>query len=256
MNCKDYIVWMSGHLDGTNSEREEQTLQEHMKKCSDCKILMEEMKEHDRLLQSSRLIPPDHIVKHVMASVRKDAKKKKNTVRRYVASVAAMAAVLCLVLLGTMKHPERFEDGLSYRSMNTPTEALAAAHEELIADAYEPPLEGTEASGFIYRSDTDAKGGTKSAPVTQPEQFHCVFAEVPSKDLIPEGIEYLPESAFFTSITKEAQDHYLYGGSIVYGGIIMDRNEMTEWEPYITFRFLQEFVETDRYIVIFCSESR
>ena len=74
--------------------------------------------------------------------------------------------------------------------------------------------------------------------------------------MLPQDLTYLKEADFFSRIVREAQDYYLYGGSMIYGAAEMSYEEMLEWDSLIQFRFPQETLETDRYIVVFCSQSR
>ncbi len=262
MRCTDYIVWICGHIDGTNSTKEEQTLQDHLKSCPQCRKLLEEMQSNDALLKENALTPPDRILKNVMSTVRKDAKKKTARIRSYILSVAAMAAVLCLVLMASLRAPELPTESPVGRSMDTPTAAPMETYEsaEEIADDTPPAmghsLETAVANAPTEGEDRDVKGVPKESKGQSNNQFNCVFVELPSRDMVPEGLNFLAETDFFPWITREAQDLYLYGGSMIYGATLMEYEEMMEWESQIQFRFMQEFTETDTYIVVFCSESR
>lgn len=253
MRCNDYIVWISGHIDGTNSPREEQTLQEHLASCSHCRSLLKEMQDNDVQLKKEALTPPEGIVDTVMSTVRKEAKRKTARIRSYILSAAATAAVLCLVLISSLRTPDRPDAGSMVRTADTPTEAIAEANEVL------EDLQITEASYVAEADDSEEAPGRKKKGPSQNETesaYHCVFVELPSRDLVPEEYPSLTSDQFYTQITREAQDWYLYGGSIIYKATMMTYEEMQVWESQISYRYLQENVETDSYIVVFCSESR
>ena len=43
MNCNDYIIWISGHIDGTNSKKDEEMLQAHLSGCAHCRQVLANM---------------------------------------------------------------------------------------------------------------------------------------------------------------------------------------------------------------------
>ncbi len=260
MRCNDYIVWISGHIDGTNSPREEQTLQEHLASCSHCRSLLKEMQDNDVLLKKEALPPPERVVDTVMSTIRKEAKRKTARIRSYILSAAATAAVLCLVLISSLRTPDRPDAGTLGRTVETPTEAVAEpcdVQDEL--QLTEAPYI-TEAEAVEDQStESEAAASRRKKGTSQDEAhtaYHCVFVELPSRDLVPEEYPSLTSDQFYSRITREAQDLYLYGGSIIYRATMMTYEEMQAWESQISYRCLQEHVETDTYIVVFCSESR
>ncbi len=254
MSCNEYIIWISGHIDGTNPIKEEKMLQDHLEKCPHCRQLLEEMKANDAALKEE-LIPPERIHKNVMSAVRKDtAKKKSNRVRSYLVSIAATAAVMALVFVAALRMPEFAKKDIPTEAIATPTEAaLPRSGEEV------PVCEGNEISPVTEAGITEGTKGTKGTKTRGPQKSspcHCVFVELPSQDAMP--VEWTPMDTedMLSRITREAVDHYFYGGSMIYGAMEMSYEEVQEWEDMIQFRFLQEFEETDSYIVVFCSESR
>ena len=260
MRCNDYIVWISGHIDGTNSAAEERSLQEHLASCPLCRNKLHEMEANDAQLRAEAMLPPERVLNSVMSTVRKDAKKKTAGIRNFILSAAATAAVICLVLISSLRTPDRPDAGTMGRTADTPTEAIAEAYEtgeELqiteapyIADAEVPEEQSPDSKASPSRKKKgSSQDDTDSA-------YHCVFVELPSRDQVPQEFPSLTGDQFYTKITREAQDWYLYGGSIIYKATMMTYEEMQVWESQISYRYLQENVETDSYIVVFCSESR
>ncbi len=247
MSCNDYIIWISGHIDGTNPKKDEQQLQAHLAGCPHCRKVLEDMKANESVLKEECLTPPPAISRNVMAAVRKDAAaKKKARFRNYFVSVAAAAAVLCLILLSSFRVPEVPTAGPEARTVDVPTgAAMPVAEEPEIRDST-PPMEMT----------TESTRSTKSRSPEKSSPCHCVFVELPSIDAMPADLPPMMREDMMARIPREAVDHYYYGGSIIYGETEMSYEELAQWEDKISFRFLQEAVETDRYIVVFCSESR
>lgn len=260
MRCTDYIVWISGHMDGTNSAREEQSLQEHLKSCCQCRSLLDEMKANDSILKTRSLTPPERITKNVMTTVRKDAKKKVARIKRYIYSAAAMAAVLCLVLIASLKAPNLSTEEPAGRSFDTPTLAASGGYgseeiqQPLETMATEVPLEAAAVPTDAPAEDRATRGTPTTKGSATPLQ--CVFIELPSRDMVPADLDTLTHEEFLSRITREAQDYYLYGGSMIFAATMMNVEEVQKWESQITSRFFHDVADPDTYVVVFCSESR
>ena len=242
MKCNDYIVWLSGHIDGTNSPREEQSLREHLKTCANCRALLEEMEKNDRSLKNLTLVPPERIKENVMSAVRKDSKNKKNRMKSYLFSSVAVAAVLCLVMIAAIRTPWKVEDSPVARSVDEPSLALMEDSEEI----------------QMYGYSGDTSKDTRGVKIASDEAdlLHCVFVELPSRDLIPSDLAPAAPEDFYTRVTREALDWYYYGGSIVYSSVYMTGAELENWESMTQTRFMQDDLESDSYVVVFCSESK
>ncbi len=246
MKCNDYIVWLSGHIDGTNSPREESALQAHLDACPNCRRLLEDMQSNDVALKNTTLVPPARIAENVMSVVRKDAKKKTTRIRSYILSSVAVAAVLCLVMIASVRMPDRVSEDPMGRSADTPAEA--AMEDQEVAQDF-PIADEAEAG----KDDKSTRGVVKEDETTP---LNCVFVELPSKSEIPPDITSANMEDFYTRITREALDWYYYGGSIVYSSAYMTETELSRFESQIQARFIQDNAESDMYVVIFCSESR
>ena len=253
MNCNEYIILISGSIDGTNPEKEEQRLQSHLAVCPHCRKVLKDMQDNDRTLRNQVLTPPLRITHNVMTAVRKDAAaKRRSRLRTYVVSIAAAAAVLCLVLTASIKVPE------------VPTTDMQDSLPDVCAEGTEPCAvapdvrEAEEQSaaiptGSAYREDTP---GTRSRPTRKGAVSHCVFVELASREDLPDDLPNVNTEELLSRVTCEARDYYYYGGSMIYGITEMSYEEMLLWEDRIDARFLQELTETESYVVVFCSESR
>ena len=100
MNCDESLILISGHLDGTNTEAEEKSLREHLETCEDCRRLLRQMEENDRLLRESKAEVPADLKDRIMKEVRGSRKSKKPFYISVAASGLAAAAMLTLVFVG------------------------------------------------------------------------------------------------------------------------------------------------------------
>ena len=125
MNCDESPLLISGHLDGTNTEAEEKRLREHLKTCEDCRRLLTQMEENDRLLREDRPEVPADLKDRIMKEVRKGKKSKKPFYISIAASGLAVAAMLTLVFLGKGPKPETVP-------------VIAREQEETVAEEAEP----------------------------------------------------------------------------------------------------------------------
>lgn len=255
MNCNEYIIWISGHIDGTNSKKDEQLLQAHLTSCPQCRQVMAEMKANEAVLKEHKLIPPGIIANNVMDAIRKDAKQKNSKrLRSYIFSVAAVAAVLCLVLISSLKTPSPTTENPGVRSLDMPHEAVMISEND--SETIPSAFDGEEADATMTYgavSTIASNHETKSVAPQKDGPCHCVFVELPSQDEMPETLQILEPEDFSSRITADAREFYNYCGSAIYGATIMPYDEMAEWESLIQFRFSQD-LQTEDYVVVFCSE--
>ena len=108
MNCDESLILISGHLDGTNTEAEEKSLRKHLETCEDCRRLLEQMEENDRLLRESRAEAPADLKDRIMKEVRGGRKNRKPFYISVATSGLAVAAMLTLIFVG--KGPAKPQD--------------------------------------------------------------------------------------------------------------------------------------------------
>jgi hypothetical protein len=161
MNCEDYIVWINGHIDGTNTEFEEGHLNDHLASCPHCRQIPTQMEENDKALRSSRLTPPESIIPNVMMQIRKEKQKRKNRFLRYSLSGVATAAVLFLCVLGFHMLPNR--------TAEEPTLSDIA----LVADQQEPAKRSISESTHKIEEELMAE-----APLATPDEENTAYSTV------------------------------------------------------------------------------
>lgn len=154
MNCTDILPLISGHLDQANTETEEARLLEHLEGCSHCRSLLSQMQRGNALLAASAQEPPADLAQRVMARVRIPAAKprRKRRVISWLASGAAAAALLAIVLTGALPSPKSGDDALlldlETEYADTDNEQLpehyAALPEDAMKQAAQPAEAGTE----------------------------------------------------------------------------------------------------------------
>lgn len=105
MNCEEYTDLFSGHLDGQNSQAEEQALQAHLDVCPRCRALLNELEQTDRLVAEVPA-PPENLTAAIMTKVRVKKRRKKPLYRYFLpAATLASAAILALAVFGAMNLP-------------------------------------------------------------------------------------------------------------------------------------------------------
>ena len=120
MKCSDYVLLLSGHLDGENTKEQEAELKIHLNTCEECRNLLASMQENDRLLKEEIVIPSD-LTKNIMAQVRKSKRNKKPFYISLAASGLAAAAALALAFGGKVTpqepaKPQQTQAALTMRS--------------------------------------------------------------------------------------------------------------------------------------------
>ena len=103
--CKneEMQLLLSGHLDGCNTDEEEQALEKHLAECADCRQALEEYKKIDEFLLETRQEATADFTASVMRAVeaeprRVEATKKRRLPFGFATAAAAVAAVLILAV--------------------------------------------------------------------------------------------------------------------------------------------------------------
>ncbi len=185
MHCNDYLQLLSGHLDHTNSEKEEKRLQGHLKNCRHCRELLAQMEANDVLLNDEAIVPPADLTDRIMAQVKKEPRKRFNYRRfvPYAAAGLATAAMLTVVLTGRFSLPT---DEKVSAELPNPLESIDSRYFE--ADDY--ALLQEDADDFDGTAcPNDANGCTEATPDDRTpadityndalgdETFNCVFSD-------------------------------------------------------------------------------
>lgn len=166
MHCKEYQQLLSGHLDGTNSAKEEKRLQGHLKTCKHCRELLAQMEANELLLKDEAILPPPDLKARIMAQVRKEPRKRPNY-RRLIPCAAAglaAAAMLTLVFAGNIFLPNERAIGM-------------AAPAEQAEDA--PTFDESRSCDDFDTAPTDAgaEDGTRCfAELLQTADSNCTYS--------------------------------------------------------------------------------
>ena len=186
MHCNDYLQLLSGHLDHTNSEKEEKRLQGHLKNCRHCRELLAQMEANDVLLNDEAIVPPADLTDRIMAQVKKEPRKRFNYRRfvPYAAAGLATAAMLTVVLTGRFSLPT---DEKVSAELPNPLESIDSRYFE--ADDYALRQEDADDFGGTA-CPNDANGCTEATPDDRTpadiiyndalgdETYNCVFSDV------------------------------------------------------------------------------
>lgn len=100
MTCEDALALLSGHLDGENTQEEEQALLAHLQVCDACRALFSAFEEADAGVLALRAEPPQGLREQIMEQVRREPMRPKRHLAPWAVPAAAAAAVVAL-LVGT-----------------------------------------------------------------------------------------------------------------------------------------------------------
>ncbi len=130
MQCDDiYMLLISGHIDGANSEIEEKRLAQHLKQCRHCRELLAVLEEQDAQLSQSATEPPADLSARIMDAVRQEPKRKPRKKGLYFSLAAAglaTAAMLCFALMGDWLSLPESEDHASFYNANVTNDAIVS----------------------------------------------------------------------------------------------------------------------------------
>ncbi len=156
--CSEQMnILITGHLDGTNTPKQEALLEEHLCKCDACRRLLNEYKTIDAELSEMTLTPPAGFSASVMNAISQEAPLQKKTKKhpfRYGTMIAAAAAVLVLAV--SAGHISMPKGGSAAIYSMSDSEAAAEEQHAQVADMVIPESES-------YSLTTDSKLETKTA---------------------------------------------------------------------------------------------
>lgn len=181
MNCEEYFHLISGHLDGCNSETEENQLQQHLKSCENCRGILAQLQENEQLLSQSTVAPPVDLTERIMNAVRKEPKKKskKRFYTSFAAAGLAAAALLALVFFGSNGLPKLPTEDAAY---------MVADDEPYAMEDCMPAENAADFNGSLNYSDDSATGESSfhrlESATTAPdsEKNHEEQASAPAQE--------------------------------------------------------------------------
>ncbi len=144
--CNDtMILLLSGHLDGTNTPKQEALITEHLTHCEECQRRLAQYQAMDATLSDLKCEPPASFTAGVMDAIAREPqepKSKPKKTMRYGTMFAAVAAALVLVVsAGGISLSQKGVAGLLF-------EGCGSAAPEMIekATAPEEPAAAPEAT--------------------------------------------------------------------------------------------------------------
>ena len=91
MVCEEALELLSGHLDGANTEEEEQRLRAHLETCAHCRELLAAFAAVDGAVADLEADPPPQLRQNIMAAVARE--RAQGPRRRRLAGLAVAAAL-------------------------------------------------------------------------------------------------------------------------------------------------------------------
>lgn len=201
--CSEQMnILITGHLDGTNTPKQEAILDEHLHKCAECRRLLNEYESIDAELSKFTVAPPAGFTASVMHAISQEAplpKKAKKHTFRYGTMIAAAAAVLVLaVSAGRITMPKGSSVAIYPTEADaTPTEAAVEESEIILEDREALP----EEPQAVNRAETEIKSAS-GASQHFPANVDCAalantegcYVGLLYEDSIPEALKDAPST--------------------------------------------------------------
>ncbi len=108
MTCEDALALLSGHLDGENTQEEEQALLAHLEVCDECRALLAAFEEADAGVLALEAEPPQGLREQILETVRRErpVRSRRRMAPWAVPVVSAAAVVAILLGTGTLSQPQ------------------------------------------------------------------------------------------------------------------------------------------------------
>lgn len=166
-SCEAYQEMISRMLDGDLSKAEREELAEHVKRCPDCAAVYVAFRSVSEQLGGDLAEPPHSLHENVMAEVRRDQLRKKNTAhrshRRWQSLLAAAACMVLIVAVG-LSVPRLRKNGAAAPA-EAPVEAPAAAQmaEQALLQEAEEEAALQKNDSYVLTVPTPAKSADMAA---------------------------------------------------------------------------------------------
>lgn len=163
MQCEDYLLLISGHIDKMNTEAEEAALQAHLEACAECRAVLAQMEAADTALSAARVEPPADLTKRILSGVKKSRRIPRKFYALTAASLAA-AAMLGIFVGGKLPVYQPKKDAEA--NLQSDNSAKSAAPSESECDPAYAESEQFSINGFI--PDFISPAGAANSDYAEP----------------------------------------------------------------------------------------
>lgn len=131
MTCEDALALLSGHLDGENTQEEEQALLAHLQVCDECRALLSAFEEADAGVLALEAEPPQGLREQILETVRRErpVRSRRRMAPWAVPVVSAAAVVAILLGTGILSQPQ-----LQFTADSASTNTASFARAEMAMD--------------------------------------------------------------------------------------------------------------------------
>lgn len=116
MDCNEFSILLSGHIDGENTAEDELRLQRHLTSCGRCRALLADYEAIDAEIAALSAEPPEALAANVMARLRAPAKKRRFL---FGGGTLAAAIIALAVVLPSLSH-SRQDAGQTPAALSSP----------------------------------------------------------------------------------------------------------------------------------------
>ena len=163
MTCETALLLISGHIDGVNTDAEEQALQAHLSECADCRAILAAYESAEAGLTELEVSPPEGFARGVMYRIGQESGTEKKPRRRFIGpgtGIGLVAAVLVLLLgTGLIKLPLHAGKASEEAPAEENREITVYGPAETAADAY---LMAPEAELAAVPAEVEGMDGTSA----------------------------------------------------------------------------------------------
>lgn len=252
MTCEEYLILLSGHVDGMNTEAEEQQLQAHLAQCAACRARLEAYTAVDTALAQEDALPPDWLSARIRKSLSAAPEAERRKKRHPSALLAGLTAAACLALVLLALPVLRSRSALcTDNNQNEMAEMMAAESEY--------PLSSSQAeNAAAFRRETysltsglrepSVEADTESCPLvvfvcndpatlqgfSQLECRRTTLQTLKAANLLPEGLDLLLESYGLSAQARENLIVWVYFADFATMQGIVDANSA---QPHTLYRW-------------------
>ncbi len=206
MVCEEALELLSGHLDGANTEEEEQRLRAHLETCAHCRELLAAFAAVDGAVADLEADPPPRLRQNIMAAVARE--RAQGPRRRRLAGLAVAAALVAVVGLGSLPFLGQEGDTADDAPLTAREAPVAAAAAPESVDAAVAPgvapmmVEGTSALPELVVELLDDPAAPVAETIT-------ALAQLPSQEMEDTGaVLYEADVETIRQIVADYGDSY------------------------------------------------
>lgn len=201
MTCEEALALLSGHLDGENTQEEEQALLAHLEVCDECCALLSAFEEADAGVLALEAEPPQGLREQIMETVRRESVRPKKRVKPWAVPTVAAAAVVAILLgTGILSQPQ-----LQFTADSAANTTASLARAETTMDTAAPYAAADTASEApaLEKEMLEPEMAMASDEAPASEETDAVVQPDTTTETTTESVELPVDAVDSTSVAQE-----------------------------------------------------